>query len=109
MKKPVGHFAMRIISTFILLALLSGCASSQSPAHLTVQRFQQIHVGMSRDEVYQLLGKPQAGIAQGVKDVMTEIWVAAPDSHGQKVRLSLLFGSDGRAHQVEQDILNDYN
>jgi|ERR1022692_3413319 hypothetical protein len=99
---------MRFICTFILLALLSGCASSPSPAQLTMHQFQQIHVGMSRDEIYQLLGKSQGGMAEGVKDVMTEIWVAPPDSHRQKVRLAILFWADGRAHKVEQDFLSDY-
>ena len=99
---------MRFICTFILLALLSGCTSSPSPAQLTMHQFQQIHDGMSRDKVYQLLGKSQGGMAQGVKDVMTEIWVAPPDSHGQKVRLAILFWADGRAHKVEQDFLSDY-
>ena len=70
-----------------------------------MRQFQQIHVGMSRDAVYQLLGKPQGIDIEGVKDAATEIWVAPPDSHGQKARLSVLFGADGNAHQVEQDIL----
>src|ERR1700733_12409242 len=96
---------MRFICTFILLGLLSGCASSLTPAHLTMQRYQQIHVGMSRDEVYQLLGKPQSVEAQGVRDVTTELWIASPDGHGQRVRLAVLFWADGRAHQIEQDIL----
>jgi hypothetical protein len=99
---------MRFICTFILLALLSGCASSPSPAQLAVQQFQKIHVGMSRAEVYQLLGKSQGGMLEGFKDVKTEIWVAPPDSHGQKVRLAILFWADGRAHKVEQDFLSDY-
>jgi hypothetical protein len=68
-------------------------------------QYQQIRVGMSRDEVYQLLGKPQGSMAQGVKDVMTEIWVAPPDSQGQKLRLAVVFWADGRVHQVDQDIL----
>jgi hypothetical protein len=96
---------MRFICIFILLALLSGCASNPSPTQLTMPQFQQIHVGMSRDEVYQLLGKPPGIDVEGVKYAITEIWVAPPDSHGQKARLSVLFGADGNAHQVEQDIL----
>jgi hypothetical protein len=71
----------------------------------TLSQYQQLRVGMSRDEVYQLLGKPQGIIAQGVKEVYSEIWVAPPDNGGRKVRLAVLFWADGHAHQVEQDIL----
>jgi hypothetical protein len=70
-------------------------------------QFQQIHVGMSRDEVYQLLGKPQGIDVKGVKDVTTEMWVTPSDIHGTRVQLSIFFGADGRAQKVEQ-FLNDF-
>jgi hypothetical protein len=58
---------------------------------------------MTRDEVYHLLGKPQGGMYQGFKDVVTEVWVGPSDRYGVAKRLAVLFGSDGRAAQVEQD------
>ena len=100
---------MKNILLIVLVGLLTGCLSNPpsavSPARSTVSQYQQMRVGMSRDEVYQLLGKPQGILAQGVKDVYSEIWVAPPDNHGQKVRLTVLFWADGHAHQIEQDIL----
>jgi hypothetical protein len=99
---------MKHIPLIILVGLMTGChpnpPPTSAPAHITVSQYQQIHVGMSRDEVYQLLGKPQGSYIEGA-NVPIEIWVAPPDSHGQKVRLAILFWADGRAHSVDQDIL----
>ena len=96
---------MKKLPLILLVGLLFGCASRSSPTPTTAQDFQKVHAGMSRQEIYQLLGKPQGVLAQGVRDVYSEVWVAPPDSRGQKVRLSVLFWADGKAHGVDQDIL----
>jgi hypothetical protein len=62
--------------------------------------FQQIQVGMSRSEIYQLLGEPRGGFIEGA-NVPTEIWVDT--NHGKANRLSVMFGADGRAMNVDID------
>ena len=68
-----------------------------------LERFYQVRVGMSREEVYSLLAKSQGGFLQGFKDVKTEMWVDEPDGSGRANRVAVLFGSDGRAWNVEHD------
>ena len=88
----------------LFVALCSSCASHQTAARMSrLEKFYQIRVGMSHEEVYQRLGKSQGGFAQGVKDVNTEVWVDEPDKSGRVNRLSILFGSYGHAWSVEQD------
>ena len=107
--RPAGPsgpgFASQEVSLELGSAVHQAVARSVQKLEGAALQYEQIHVGMSRDEVYQLLGKPQGSIVEGVKDAMTEIGVAPPDSRGQKIRLSVLFWADGRVHQVDQDIL----
>jgi hypothetical protein len=107
--RPAGPsgpgFASQEVSLELGSVVHQAIARSVQKLEGAALQYQQIRVGMSRDEVYQLLGKPQGSMVEGAKDVITEIWVAPPDSQGQKIRLTVLFWADGRAHQVEQDIL----
>jgi len=95
------RWAVRFLPLIFVICLLSGCASDSSSRSSLPARYQGIHAGMSRDEVYKLLGKPHGGYCQGAKDVVTEVWVDR--LHGQANRLCVLFGSDGRARHVDQD------
>ena len=94
-------WAVRFLPLIVAICVLVGCASDSSSRSGLAGRYQAIHVGMTRDEVYKLLGKPHGGYAQGGKDVVTEVWVDR--LHGQANRLCVLFGSDGRARGVDQD------
>jgi hypothetical protein len=84
----------------LLAAGLVACASRPQPVSHLADSWQQVRTGMSRDEVYELIGKSSGRIGQGFYNVFTEIWVR-PDGHGQRERLAILFGSDGRAAKVE--------
>jgi hypothetical protein len=97
---------MKNIPLIILVGLLTGChsnlPSAAPPARSTLSQYQQIYVGMRRNEIYQLLGQPRGGYVEGA-NVPTEIWVDTPGNHGKANRLSVLFGADGRAMNVEID------
>ena len=51
-----------IAATLTSTALLTGCASSQG--------MNNIHVGMTKQEVIQVLGSPQSVSAQGDKEIL---------------------------------------
>jgi hypothetical protein len=95
------RWAVRFLPLIVAICVFVGCASDSSSRSGLAGRYQAIHVGMTRDEVYKLLGKPHGGYAQGGKDVVTEVWIDR--LHGQANRLCVLFGSDGRARGVDQD------
>ena len=98
---------MKNISLIILVGLLTGCQSNPQsvppPARSKVTQYQQIHVGMSRDAIYQLLGQPRGGFVEGF-NVPTEIWVDS--NHGKANRLSVMFGADGLAMRVDTDTVD---
>jgi len=100
----LGDFAraMKSICLALLSAVLFGCASAPRSIPV-VPAYREVHVGMSREEVYRLVGKPHGSLAQGVRDVYTEVWVGPTDSHGDASRLSVLFWADGKAHDVKTD------
>ena len=105
----LGHLrAMKYLPIIVLVGLLTGCQSKQPaaspPLRSTVPLlYQQIHVGMSRNDIYKLLGQPRGGDVEGLKDVETEIWVDR--DYGEANRLAVTFGSDGRAMRVDIDTL----
>ena len=98
---------MKNISLIILVGLLTGCHPNPPPAsppvRSTVSKYQQIHIGMSTNEVYQLLGQPNGSIVEGF-NVPDEIWVDS--NHGKANRLSVMFGVDGRAMKVDTDTVD---
>jgi outer membrane protein assembly factor BamE (lipoprotein component of BamABCDE complex) len=65
------------------------------------QQYEQIHVGMSRDEVCKLLGKPHTWYSFNARGGDTEVWINR--LHGQANRLSVSFDLDGQANQVKHE------
>lgn len=69
--------------------------------------FQKVRQDMSREEIERLLGKPtfQGTLKQGAGEVWVEIWMTAPDAQGQRERLTVTFGEDGKAKAVGRETL----
>lgn len=59
----------------------------------------EIRIGMTRDEVYKVLGNPNGWVSQGVKESATEYWTDTP-TKGQL--LFVFFGADGRVHGINR-------
>lgn len=93
---------MKQFLLILVLGLLASCASHPATSS-NLEKFYQVRVGMSRDQVYDLLGKSQSGFFQGAQDVKTELWVEPTDQGGRVNRLAILFGSDGLARSLEHD------
>ena len=93
---------MKSLYLALLSAVLFGCASAPRSVPV-VLAYREVRVGMSRNEIYQLLGKSHGILAQGVRGVDTEVWVGPTDGRGTASRLSVTFWADGKAHDVQTD------
>ena|ERR1700677_203660 len=71
---------------YIILALLviaSGCSSPNPNPNATAAAYEQVKVGMSRQQVYALLGQPRSVQPEGdVDHCRKAVWGNPHDSHG---------------------------
>lgn len=74
----------RLVPLALAVALLAGCSA------VTPENYARIQAGMTRDEVYQILGKPSevSGGGIGPLTVSNETWT------GGKHSIRITFGGD---------------
>ncbi|HYG33268.1 MAG TPA: outer membrane protein assembly factor BamE, partial [Clostridia bacterium] len=74
---------MKNIILVLLLTFLAGCSTPNPTSHATAAAYDQVKVGMSREQVYALLGPPKkvrpAGDAEHCR---VAIWGIPHDTHG---------------------------
>ena len=80
----------------LLLAVVIGFAASDSDDYLTLENYEKIEIGMTYDEVVEVLDNHIGIVAGGSGNVY--FW---EDSSGER-RISVGFGKDDRVHSKSQ-------
>src|SRR5690349_3865425 len=74
---------MRYAVLLLLAAVLSGCSTPNPHPTATGSAYDQVKVGMTRQQVYALLGPPRSVRPAGdVEHCQAAIWGIPHDSHG---------------------------
>ena len=92
---------MKTYVTLILIAVLTGCATTPSPQfkHAS-QKYATVSRSMNRDSVYQLLGPPKGTDEKGRQ----HWWIEEGRNRGD---LWLRFGEDGQMISYERNTSED--
>jgi hypothetical protein len=77
-----SHNAMKSI-VLAVLVVASGCSTPNPNPKATTAAYEQVKIGMSREQVYALLGQPKSVRPSGdIDHCRTAIWSIPHDSHG---------------------------
>ena len=74
---------MRYVVFVVLVAALNGCSTPNPNPAATAAAYEQVKVGMTRQQVYALLGPPKSARPAGdLEHCQTATWSIPHDSHG---------------------------
>ncbi|HEX3799745.1 MAG TPA: outer membrane protein assembly factor BamE [Verrucomicrobiae bacterium] len=72
-----------IILAFLIIASTSGCSTPNPSTKATQAAYEQVKPGMSRQQVYALLGQPRSERPEGdIDHCHTAVWGIPHGSHG---------------------------
>jgi hypothetical protein len=74
---------MKYIALAVCVGVLSGCSTPNPSPKATAAAYEQVTCGMSRKQVYELLGQPQSVEPAGdIEHCRSATWGIPHDSHG---------------------------